>query len=197
MRALLFLVAATAACTPDIVSGSYLCGPEQACPEGLACNGTDNICVLPGAAEPFSCGTVTETEGNDSAQTAQPLGDGIACSTPRLEVIACAAADDPQDLYRFDVPASCASANVQLGLTFPLAFAVLEAELQDANGGVIATAGSCAGEDPDDAVDNRCLRSPVTPGMRYHVRVAPSGEGTCDGACAYNRYTLNLQVTSP
>ena len=49
------------ACTPTITPGSYLCGPEQLCPEGQACNGPDNVCVRAPNAQPFAKATTAAT----------------------------------------------------------------------------------------------------------------------------------------
>ena len=74
MRAALSLIVLLAACSPEIVSGAYLCGPEASCPDGQECNGEDNVCVLPGGAKPFGCGDkITEVEPNDVGAKAQKI----------------------------------------------------------------------------------------------------------------------------
>ena len=42
----------------------------------------------------------------------------------------------------------------------------------------------------------RCLTHGVELGTRYGVKVVPNGQGNCDGDCAYNRYTLNVQLAT-
>ncbi|HEX5059005.1 MAG TPA: hypothetical protein VFV99_06575, partial [Kofleriaceae bacterium] len=73
MRALLLCIP-LAACTPDVVSGSYLCGPDELCPDGQKCNGTEDkttglaadSCVIPSLARPFACTPKVDVEPDDS-----------------------------------------------------------------------------------------------------------------------------------
>src|SRR5690606_5891048 len=48
---LVLVLVAAGACSPEIAPGAYLCGPERACPEGQACDGPTNICVLTSGAQ--------------------------------------------------------------------------------------------------------------------------------------------------
>jgi hypothetical protein len=43
----------------------------------------------------------------------------------------------------------------------------------------------------------QCLTAPITSGSGYALSVAPSGDGTCDGACNFNRYTLTMSLGPP
>lgn len=196
MRAAWLLVAVVAACTPEITPGVYLCGPERACPDGMACNAPDRTCVLPGAAEPFACGDGAETEPNDSAALAQSLGN-LNCASRVVEIPGCAAGSDGEDWFAFEVPDTCTTVAVEARLAFPLAFEVLEIDLRTADGTLVAAGAGCGSEVPDDGDDHRCLSQALTPGGRYVLRVARSGEGDCGGACAHNRYTLDVQLTAP
>lgn len=184
------------ACTPEIVPGAYLCGPEQACPEGLACDGAEDVCVLPSAARPFACAG-TEREPNDDPASAHDLGlEG--CVSPLVEIAGCSVADDGDDWYAFEAPASCSGAvGVRFRVSFRGAYEELGLELHDAEGGVLATGAACANDDPFDADELRCLEHALTPGERYALRVFRSGEGGCDGACSFNRYLLNAQLAAP
>ena len=196
MRAALVVVAVTA-CTPEITPGVYLCGPERACPEGLACNAPDNTCVLPGAAEPFACPQQgAETEPNDDAALAQSLGN-LTCVSRVVEIGGCAADTDLEDWFGFEVPPACTAVAVDARLGFVLAFEVLELELRAEDGSTIAAADACGNEVPDDGADHRCLTQTLTPGARYALRVARSGAGDCGGECAHNRYTLDVQLVAP
>jgi hypothetical protein len=42
----------------------------------------------------------------------------------------------------------------------------------------------------------RCVDFTLTPGTKYAVKVLPTGEGNCNGACAHNRYTLSVQLAT-
>jgi hypothetical protein len=193
MRAILMTTLVVSACTPDIVSGAYLCGPESSCPDGQVCNGTDNLCVLPGSAQPFSCGDkITEAEPNNAPGAAQNL-ESLQCVSTLVEIKGCTPADDHDDYYAFDVPAQCNATVAKVRLSFPLAFEQLTVDL----GGTTGTAEVCTNTVPDDANETLCISQPVTPGMHYTLHVARSGVGDCGGACGYNRYTLGLQLGTP
>jgi hypothetical protein len=193
MRAL-WIVALLSACSPDIVQGAYLCGPEQSCPDGQACNGEDNLCVLPGGAKPFACGDkITEVEPNNGAAAAQAVAN-IACVSPLIQIKGCTPAGDAEDWYAFDVPANCGATVATMRLSFPLAFEQLSVDL----GGKTGSQAECGTTVPiDDGSDTVCLTTPVTAGQHYALRVARSGIGDCDGQCAYNRYSLSLQLGTP
>ena len=193
MRALLCLLFVSA-CSPDIVQGSYLCGPEQSCPDGQACNGVDNICVLPSGALPFACGDkITEVEPNNGATAAQPITN-LECVSPLVQIKGCTPANDAEDWYAFDVPATCGATVASVRLSFPLAFEQLSVDLAGKSG-TQADCGTTVGT--DDGVDTLCLSTPVTAGQHYTLRIARSGIGDCGGQCAYNRYSLSLQLGTP
>ena len=193
MRALLF-IALLSACSPEIVQGAYLCGPDESCPDGQKCNGVDNVCVLPSGAKPFECGDkITEVEPNNGAAAAQTIAN-LACASPLIQIKGCTPAADAEDWYAFDVPATCTATVATVRLDFPLAFEQLSVELAGKTGSQ-ADCGSTA--PPDDGSDTVCLSTPVTAGQRYTLRVARSGVGNCDGQCGYNRYSLSLQLGTP
>ncbi|MDX2093408.1 MAG: hypothetical protein SFX73_36525 [Kofleriaceae bacterium] len=192
--AALLLVALTAACTPDIVPGSYFCGPEQACPEGQTCDGLSNICVLPTQAKPFACTSGTESEPNDAFATAQPVLVGASCASNPTEVRGCTAAEDGQDFYGFTVPGGCTTVSASARMAFPLAFEPLTLKLVDEAGATVAEGRPCDNDAPDDGDVRLCIEANVAPSGTYAVVVARTGEDTCDGACAYNRYDLAVQL---
>ncbi|MBL9013897.1 MAG: hypothetical protein JNL83_06965 [Myxococcales bacterium] len=193
MRALL-AIALLSACAPEIVQGAYLCGPEQSCPEGQACNGADNVCVLPGGVKPFECGDkITEVEPNNGASAAQTIAN-LACVSPLIQIKGCTPATDAEDWYAFDVPVGCGATVATVRIDFPLAFEQLSIELAGKTGSQADCGGTAP---PDDGSDTVCLSTPVTAGQRYTLRVARSGVGDCDGECAFNRYSLSLQLGTP
>jgi hypothetical protein len=189
-------VAAVAACSPEIISGAYLCGPEQLCPEGQACNGVNNTCVSPENAKPFSCPSTTEVEPNDSAASAQPIPN-LTCVTGRIELTGCAPADDPEDWYSFDVPATCGTTIATISLAFPVAFEQLSLQLAGADAQAPTEGSACDYGTTDDGTDSLCLRQPVTAGGYYTVRIARTGVGSCGGACSFNRYAMAFQLGTP
>ena len=190
---------ALGACSADIAPGSYLCGPEQICPADQACDGVSNTCVLPSQAKPFACPSATETtevEPNNDTTSAQLVAN-LACASRTAEIVGCTRDLDGEDWFQFDVPAVCTTVHVQSRLTFPLAFEVLALELRGANDATVATGEPCANAESDDGDEQRCLDQPLAPGGHYAIRIARTGAGTCSGACAYNRYTLTLQLETP
>lgn len=189
-------LAVAAGCSPDIVPGAYLCGPEQACPDDLVCNGEDNLCVAPGGALPFACGNVTEVEPNDGVAAAQPITN-LGCASPLVQVKGCTPLGDVEDFYQFDVPANCGATIASIRLSSPIAYEELALRLDGATS-IEGDAAMCGVDPaPDDGAVQRCLSQPVTAGRHYTLRVARSGSGDCDGQCAYNRYTLTVQLGTP
>lgn len=197
MRLVPAILLALAACAPEITPGTYLCGEEELCPEGQACDGVTNTCELPTAARPFTCGDeVDEIEPNDAFTSAQSVG-ALQCVSRVAEIHGCSREDgSAEDWFSFDVPA-CTTVRATARATFPLAYEPLVVELRDANGGVRATAEPCASDDVSDGDTELCIDAQVTPSAGYAIRIAGSGTADCDGECAYNRYTLTVQLVSP
>jgi hypothetical protein len=194
MRALLLaLVLPVVACTPEIVSGSYKCGPNASCPEDQTCNGEDNICVT-AAAQPFSCEPDRDTEPDDTADKAFSVG-AKDCTSVASILDSCMDEGDSADWVSFSTNASCSDISVDVRVTFPTAFEELGLELWDvaANERVAVNAPCEFTGEPGDEL--RCLKGPLQAGRQYAIQVLPTGEGTCDGRCAYNRYTLRMQIS--
>ncbi|HLL24032.1 MAG TPA: hypothetical protein VK427_17990 [Kofleriaceae bacterium] len=192
---IVFALAALAACAPDIAPGTYLCGPEQLCPDGLACNGPDNICVSPAFARPFACGAKNEdVAGDDTPATAQDLGE-LACISLVREKRSCMPPGDASDYYKFTVAEGCTNVRVQASVVYPIAFERLVLQLARV-GEMPQTIDTACGTPrlPSDADARSCLTAPVTPGT-YVLGVVPDGTDNCDGACAFNRYGLAVQVS--
>jgi hypothetical protein len=196
MRALVLVpmtLLAMAGCTPEIVSGSYLCGPNASCPDEQVCNGPDNICVR-AAAEPFSCEPERATEPDDTADKAFALGL-IDCVSVASVLDSCMAETDSADWVSFSTNASCTDVSADVRVTFPTAFEELGLELWDidANERIASDAPCSFSSESGDEL--RCLKAPLLPGRRYAIEVLPTGDGACDGRCAYNRYTLRMQLS--
>lgn len=195
MRARWLLLLALGACTPDIASGAYLCGPNATCPEGQVCNGPDNTCVF-GAALPFACEPDAETEPDDTAQQG-PMTALNECVSSPIVTANCMLDGDGSDWVRFTAPAVCTRVQVEARVTFPVAYESLGLELWDLDQNMmIGTDAECSSTG-EAGVDIRCMTVVLTPGGNYGINVKPTGEGTCGGTCAYNRYTLRLQLSTP
>lgn len=197
MRAILFL-AALGACTPEIVSGSYECGPDQTCPVGQACDGPTAVCVTASAAQPFACGDdADEIEPNNTQATASAMVF-TQCVSPQAEVIGCQTSElDADDWFSITAPEVCSQVHVELRLSYLVAFGALSLELYDASGAKVGTAATCPNSSSTDGSVDVCLSAPLTPGQPVAARVTGSGTDDCDGDCAYNRYRLTLQLASP
>ncbi|CAN5917530.1 hypothetical protein BH11MYX2_BH11MYX2_34090 [soil metagenome] len=197
MRGLVLLSISLASCTPDIATGAYLCGVEQACPEDQACDGATNLCVAPSIAKPFTCKTDdTEVEPNDSVATAQTFIVPNCGST--VEVTGCEGKDsDAADYYSFTVPAQCAASTVAvIRMSYPLAYAPPAINILAPGGVDVLTDQPCTTSTSDEDGDSAsCGRGPVMAGTTYTIEVTDSGEKDCGGTCAHNRYRLTVTLT--
>ena len=197
MRAVLLLVV-LGACTPEIVSGAYECGPDQACPDGQACDGPTAVCVSESAARPFACGEdANEIEPNNTQATASALSL-TQCVSAVSEVIGCQiTASDAEDWFAVTAPTACTQVHVELRLSYTIALGQLAVDLHDPSGAVVGTGATCSNSSSADGTIDVCLSVPLTPGQTYAARVSGAGTEDCDGDCAYNRYRLSLQLASP
>ncbi len=189
MRALLLVLVA---CTPDIGSGVYLCGPNEACPEGQTCDGSTNACVDPVTAIPFAC---RGNGSDDTAATASAI-ESVSCVSPELTELGCMNESDPANWYSFTAPAECTSVQVVARVSYPVAWETPKIVLGDASGNQLAEDTDC--DQPSltgDAV--RCLTQTLTPGTSYTLAIEHSGNDACDGACAFNRYNLSIRLSTP
>jgi len=190
------VLALVAACSPDVAPGAYLCGPDGSCPEDQVCNPADGVCVLPALVQPFQCVPDFESEPDDALDQAFPL-ELVDCGQLGQFTEACMPADDVSDWYELTVPASCGARSLDARVSFSVGFEELTLELVDlATGAVLGTGTSC--EDPGDrGVVLSCVTGNLVPDTRYGLHVIPTGDGDCDGDCAYNRYTLRLRLAGP
>jgi hypothetical protein len=196
MRALPLLIL-LGACSPEIVSGSYLCGPEQACPPGEACDGVTDSCLLASRAEPFECEMGTDIPGDDTKDTANQIPQ-LQCVSVPYTVTGCMPMGDGADWYKLATPSTCSSVEVQARIQFPVSYEHLAMELWDL--GLDTLVGSdieCAKSSGDPAHIERCINLTVTPGHDYGVLIKPTTDGSCGGDCAYNRYYLTVQLATP
>lgn len=198
MRAALLACALVAGCTPVIVGGAYECGPDQACPEGLRCDPTDSVCVVPAAVTPFACPAAEVAHEVDDTQ-AQAHGLGaLPCASPAVELAGCVAPGGDVDWVAWTTAPGCpATTTARARVTFPVGSSPLALTLVDATGATLATDAPCAAAPPGPADVVRCLEAPVAGASAYALRVGAAGHDDCDGRCAYNRYALAVQLATP
>ncbi|HEY5946959.1 MAG TPA: hypothetical protein VIV40_15755 [Kofleriaceae bacterium] len=202
MRALI-LCLGLAACTPDIVSGAYLCGAEMVCPDGQACNGTEDedqglgseMCVLEDLAMPFSCTSNVQPEPDNAMDQGRPLAFNT-CIAAAMSFGGCIDPGDTGDWVTFVAPSICPAVSISARLRFPVAYEGLALELWDYDGNAqLATDKECV-TSVESGV-GRCLDFALVPGKKYALKVSLNGGPDCGGNCAYNRYTLSIQLAAP
>jgi hypothetical protein len=188
----------TPGCTPEIVSGAYECGPDQACPNDLVCSPVESVCVTRGTEVPFACPSAELVHEPDDTQAAAFSFGVIDCASSPTTIAGCVAAMSDQDWVSFGVKANCPTTTaVSLRLGFPVGEAPLAMTLVDGAGAPLATDVACADATPSAGADARCLTLPVAAGATYGVRIGVADHDTCGGACAYNRYALSVQLRTP
>lgn len=190
MRAALLALLA-ASCSPDIGAGAYFCGTDSLCPDGFACDGPSNTCVLPAAVQPFTCGTGSdanpEHEPDDDASGAFAV-PALHCVPTAVELLGCLHDGDPADYISFTVPDGCALQHVTLEVDFETAFAEVGLSVDGDQTADAACDASSLGESA------RCLTIPITDGTTYDVSIAPTGSDDCGGDCAFNRYSVSISL---
>jgi hypothetical protein len=190
-------IVALAACDPEIISGSYFCGPQMLCPEGEVCNPADGVCVRPDLAEPFQCEPGSDGgEPNEDPATASGLSVA-GCPAGQVERIGCLPAGIDVDWILVTSPVSCAGAPLSIDVRYSVAFAPAVVELFAADGTTVvqrATACNITGGIGDkDAV---CLDTPVPADGRSLIRVSLDTELDCDGACDFMHYQVAAMATA-
>jgi hypothetical protein len=195
MRRLLLLAVA---CTPNITSGAYFCGADSLCPEDQTCNGPDNTCVLSVSAKPFACvdgsGDPIGHEPDDTPAQAFAL-PALTCVSPPFIDNGCLTMGNPANWYKLTSPTGCSSIAITARVEYPTAFEELAVRLADGAGTAIGSSLPCDPVSPGD--DSQCFELPLDAATDYTLEVAPTGAGTCDGACNFNRYTLTLTIGPP
>jgi hypothetical protein len=191
MRRLALLMLLVAACTPDITTMSYYCGEEAACPPELRCDGPTALCVYPEDVAVFECPAGTnDAEPDDDTASAADLGT-LGCGGVPFTDNGCIDAAGDLDHAALTMPASC-DGTLELRLRYPLAFLPLQVELLDASGDLVEAGTVCENADTSAQVTT-CLTASVVAGDPYVIRIRPADDALdCDGACAFNRYTLSI-----
>jgi hypothetical protein len=190
------LAAAVGACTPEIGTGTYFCGPERLCPPEQTCDEPTHTCVNPVLAEPFACPEDTEDfEPDDELAEARDLG-GMLCGQQLFGggFNGCIAGAGKIDVFMLTGNACSGSDTAALSarLRYPTAFVPLQLELLDADGELLATGVPCDVGDDFGGLDGVCLESPVDDAI-YYVRVSVDPVGPdCDGGCAQTQYILDI-----
>lgn len=199
MRALAAAAALlAAACTPEIGTGTYFCGPERLCPPDLECNDLTVTCEVPAETEPFACPAASNaSEPDDDLDGARDLGS-LACGdlAPLVDDPGCLPEAGDVDLYKFEYDDECTGADPHISVIvrFPIAHVPLTLELLDDSGQVIQEAELCTSTADRTGTDRVCLESRLASGT-YYLRVrAVDGAPDCDGTCHYNRYLVALSL---
>ena len=191
------------ACTPEIVSGAYLCGPDATCPEGLVCSGIEDMmgnvadtCVLPSLVQPFSCEPDVDFEPDNTSAEAF-LIPNLGCVSAPFVNEACMMSGDSADWVKFAAPSGCTAVEVEARISFSLAFEELAFELWDLDRNEkVGASGECT-QGAMSGDERRCMDFTLVPGTSYGIKVHPTGSGNCDGDCSFNRYTLRVQLATP
>ena len=197
MRVAVLLAIALTACTPDVASGTYYCGPDAACPEGQVCNGPDNICMLPSSVEEFSCDPGIPTEPDDTAAQAHALPT-LACPSVPFVDENCMLEGDDEDWVKLQGPSDCASGvQIEATVAFPIAFERIALELWDIDTMTKLAEDMACDREAKAGEEGRCITHPLVSGKNYGIKVRPAGDGNCDGNCRYNRYRLGVRLSTP
>lgn len=195
MKRLLFVLS-VGACSPEIAAGTYFCGPEQLCPEGLVCDGIEDVCTNPATAAPFEC-ELTDRPDDNSPAAGLNL-ETLDCVSGVRELKACIFADDPGDWFQFDVPDNCSAVQIEARLKFPVAYEPVGLQLSTDNGAPTTVDTECTVSFGDDGGNvSRCFQMTVGNGSHHAIGVVHTDTLNCDGECAFNRYTLSLQLSTP
>jgi hypothetical protein len=146
------------------------------------------VCVLPSQVQPFACEPDLATEHD--------LGT-VDCVAAASEREGCILDNGPHRIT-FVAPTTCAAGvEVQARLSFPVAFGEVGLALWDVDANMqLATDGECTAG-ADTGSERRCLDHELVPGTKYRIDVDLTGNGTCDGDCAYNRYMLFVPFGTP
>jgi hypothetical protein len=162
----------------------------------MAAGLTAETCVLSSLARPFACKEKFDHEPDNSAAEGYLIQD-LACVSAPFINDGCLPVDDTSDWVTFVAPSVCTAVGVQARLSFPIAYEQLGLELWNVDANMkMADDKECV-QGADSTQVRRCLDATLVPGTKYGVKVTPTGEGTCEGTCLYNRYTLSVQLATP
>ena len=135
--------AALVACSPfdpDVPSGSFRCGPDNACPNGLSCvsgqcsSGGTGGRPDGGGGDPGCQNEGAPLEPNDTLANAFATPVARSMSTFELADVAVCPATD-KDIYKVDIAVN--NTNLMVDLTFNPAGPSLAMEVQTSNGTVV------------------------------------------------------------
>lgn len=191
------LLAILAACAPDVSTRTYDCGPEQLCPPGQRCNGPDNLCVTASTEQAFACDPTVLHEPDDMP------AQGFALSVPHCPSAAvvqagCLANGDTANWNLVQAPAGCPPIALAVRVEYPVAFEQVGFEVWDLGAATPAKIGDSGACDPAPLASgdtDSCGQVKIASGGSYGILVKPTG-GDCNGACAFNRYSLTVQIVS-
>ncbi|HEY1557430.1 MAG TPA: hypothetical protein VGF94_21490 [Kofleriaceae bacterium] len=191
----LVCAAALAACQPSVATGTYLCGDEELCPEGQACDGPTGTCVVASTAQPFACMDMHEPDGMPQQAFVLPQ---LTCVSSLYTEDDCLVAGDAADWRSFTTPSGCTAVAAQIEIEFPIAFEPLTLQLWDLGADtMLAAGGSCMNPSNGAGVDSLCVSQNLVSGGSYGIAVQPAGGADCGGSCNFNRYTLSVQLVTP
>lgn len=194
------IIACLAGCTPSIVPGSYLCGPEQLCPEELACNGVDNTCVAPRNVQPFACEPNAVDPMTDDSPSTGTVVPGLLCISGVQVVTGCLRDSDPADWFQFDTPTECSAVGITASVTFPIAYQPIALQIAKGAEPPQLSAIECPSSTTlVEGIGAYCLETTLELGTRYALGIVhdDAAGGDCDGTCRSNRYQLRFQLETP
>ena len=173
------------------------CGDTRACPDGLVCDAVEDVCTVPSQARAFDC-EIPDRTGDDAPTDGLQLTPALECVSGVRELKACLFADDPGDWFQFDVPPNCTAVQIEARLTFPVAYEPVALQLSTDGSAPVTVDGECTVSTGDNGGStSRCFEMVVANGSHHAIGMVHSGEANCDGDCAFNRYTLSLQLSTP
>jgi hypothetical protein len=192
-------IGAGTGCKAEVGNDTYFCGVEADCPEGQLCNGPNNRCVNAASAEPFACEQALENEPDNTIAQAFALPH-LDCISPLSMQPGCIADHDDGDWYTFAVPEDCTAVVAHIHISYPIAYEELPFEISDVDGTTLEHSTECGPNETSLAalgLVDRCLKRTVTPGMTYGIHIIADPTLSCDGDCAFNRYTLTVSLQTP
>jgi hypothetical protein len=196
-RAALVASISLAACTPDVATRTYDCGPEQLCPPGQRCNGPDNTCVTAGTEQAFACDPTALHEPDDMPAQGNPL-PALHCPSAPFMATGCLAAGDIANWSLVQAPTGCPPIALAVRVEYPIAFEQVGFEVWDLGGAApakLAASGACDPGPLASGDTDTCATTKIASGGSYGILAQPAG-GDCKGACAFNRYELTVQIVA-
>lgn len=188
IRGTVFLV--LAGCAAEIPSGSYLCGPDDACPDGQVCDAPTQRCVAPGLETKFLCDP-TEQHDDATPATATSLGTVGYSASPRTAQ-GCLDVTDGEDWFSVTSTTDCDPLALHVALTYPGMYAALTLVVADHLGNTLA---NDQGE-PDATPGDVTLKADigVHVGETWTIQLKPLVHDNCFN-CTDNRYSLSVAFT--